>query len=134
MEVEPMTDQPGTGPTVPPEDAPAEPSTEVVVLDPRRPLPAPRRWPEAVVRVRSRLVALREHPAAPVVVSTAATVGSALLTAGLRRVLRGSALPVPGRSSSVTLRGYIRHEVHIVHHVVHHVVPPAQRWIPPAQR
>jgi hypothetical protein len=118
-----MIEKPGTDPTVPPEEQAAEPSTEVVVLARHRPVPA-RRWPDVVVRVRTRLVALREHPAAPVVASAAATVGSALLTAGLQRVLRGSALPVPGRPASVTLRGYVRHEVHIVQHVVHHVVVP----------
>ncbi len=116
-----MTEKPGADPTVPPEEQAPEPSTEVVVLD-RRPVAAARRWPDVVVQARSRLVALRDHPAAAVTVSAAATVGSALLTAGLRRALRGSAPPVPARTVSV--RGYIRHEVHVVHHVVHHIVPP----------
>ena len=117
-----MTDEPGAAPTVPPEEQ--APSTEVVVLDRHRPVPVARRWPDAVVRARSRLVALREHPAAALRVSAAATVGSALLTTGLWRALRGSALPVPSRTASMSVRGYIRHEVHVVHHVVHHVVPP----------
>jgi hypothetical protein len=123
-----MTDEPGAGagPTVPPEDQAPEPSTEVVVLDRREQVPARRRWPDAIVRARTRLVALREHPAAALTVSAAATVGSALLTAGLRRALGGSALPALGRTSSVTVRGYVLHEVHVVHHVVHHISgPPA---------
>jgi hypothetical protein len=130
-----MTDQPGAGPTVPPEDEPTEPadpteptepSTEVVVLDRHQPVPAARRWPDAVVRARTRLLALRESPAAMATVSAAATVGSALLTTAVRRVLRGSALPVPARSASVSLRGYVRHEVHVVHHVIHHVSRPPE--------
>jgi hypothetical protein len=119
-----MTDEPGADPTVPPEEQAPEPSTEVVVLDRRQPVVAARRWPDAMVRARSRLLALREHPAAAVTVSVAATVGSALLTTGLRRALRGSALPVPGRAGSLTVRGYVLHEVHVVHHVVHHIAPP----------
>jgi hypothetical protein len=121
-----MTDEPGAGagPTVPPEDQAPQPSTEVVVLDRHQPVPAARRWPDAVDRARSRLLALREHPAAALTVSAAATVGSALLTAGLRRALRGAALPVPGRTGSVTVRGYVLHEVHVVHHVVHQISRP----------
>jgi hypothetical protein len=119
-----MTDEPGTDPTVPPEEQQPEPSTEVVVLDRRRPVVAVRRWPESIDRARSRLLALREHPAAAVTVSVAATVGSALLTTGLRRALRGSALPVPSRSATLSVRGYVLHEVHVVQHVVHHIAPP----------
>jgi hypothetical protein len=122
-----MTEQPGADPTVPPEDPAPEPSTEVVVLDRHQPTPTARRWPDAVDRARTRLLALREHPAAALTVSAAATVGSALLTAGLRRALQGSALPVPGRTGSLTVRGYVVHEVHVVHHVVHHVVQHVSR-------
>jgi hypothetical protein len=96
-----------------------------VVREHRRPAVAPsRRWPDAVVRARGRLLQLRQHPAAVVSVSAAATVGSALLTAGLRRALRQAALSPAGRSTSVAVRGYILHEVHVIHHVVHHVGRP----------
>jgi hypothetical protein len=123
-----MTDEPviEPGATVPPDEVAAGPSTELVVRE-RRPVPAPaRRWPDAVVRARGRLLQLREHPAAVLSVSAAATVGSALLSAGLRRALRQAALSPAGRTTSVAVRGYVLHEVHVIHHVVHHISrPPA---------
>src|SRR3954449_8462492 len=122
-----MIDEPGADPTVPSQEQAREqvpqPSTEVVVLD-RPPVVAARRWPDAMDRARSRLLALREHPAAAVTVSVAASVGSALLTTGLRRGLRGAPPRVPARAGTLSVRGYVLHEVHVVHHVVHHIVPP----------
>jgi hypothetical protein len=129
-----MTEDPRSEPgaTVRPQDAAAGPSTELVVPE-RRPAVAPaRRWPDAVVRARGRLLELRQHPAAVVSLSAAATVGSALLTTGVRRALRHAALSPAGRTSSVAVRGHILHEVHVFHHVVHHVVhPPVSRRIDP---
>jgi hypothetical protein len=59
-------------------------------------------------------------------VSAAATVGSALVTAGLRRALRQTPLSPAKRTASVAVGGYVVHEVHVIHHVVHHVIgPPA---------
>jgi hypothetical protein len=114
------------GPADPPEDGAAGRSTELVVPD-RRPRVAPaRRWPDAVVKVRGRLLELRQHPAAMVSISAAASVGSALVTAALRRAQRQAGLSPVGRTTSVAVRGYIVHEVHVVHHIVHHVIgPPA---------
>lgn len=123
-----MTEEPmhEPGATVPSGDVEAGPSTELVLPDRRPPAAPARRWPDAVVRARGRLLRLREHPGVVLSVSAAATVGSALLTAGLRRALRSAALSPAGRTTSVAVGGYILHEVHVVHHVVHHVVrPPA---------
>jgi hypothetical protein len=124
MTEEPMTEEPTTEPGAedPPSDLPAGPSTDLV-LPARGPAVAPaRRWPEVVLTARSRLLELRQSPVAMVSVSAAATVGSALLTAGLRRVLRQTPLQPAGRTTSVAVGGYVLHEVHVIHHVVHHVV------------
>jgi hypothetical protein len=84
-----------------------------------------RQRPGLAVRARRQLAELRQNPAAMVAVSAAATVGSALVTAGLRRTLQ-QAPPVPARrTTSLAIGGYVVHEVHVVHHVVHHVIPPA---------
>jgi hypothetical protein len=121
-----MTEEPMNEPDATVPSGAAGPSTELVLPD-RRPAVAPaRRWPDAVVRARGRLLQLRQHPAAVLSVSAAATVGSALLTTGLRRALRSAALAPAGRTMSVAIGGHIVHEVHVIHHVVHHVVrPPA---------
>jgi hypothetical protein len=121
-----MTDEPVNEPraTVPPEDVAVGPSTELVVPERRPPVAPARRWSDAVVRTRGRLLQLRQHPAAVLSVSAAATVGGALLTSGLRRALRQAALSPAGRTTTVAVRGYIRHEVHVIHHVVHHVGRP----------
>lgn len=100
------------------------PSTELVVPQRRMPVGPVRRWPDAVVRARAQLMRLRENPAAMVAVSAAATVGSAVLTAGLRRALREDPLAPAGRTAVVAVGGYVVHEVHVVHHVVHHVLGP----------
>ena len=124
-----MTEEPMTPPdaAVPPDQIAAGPSTEVVVPARRPVVLATRRWPDLAVRARRQLEVLRQNPAAMVAVSAAATVGSALVTAGLRRALGEAALPAAGRTASVAVRGYFVHEVHVVHHVVHHVIgPPAE--------
>ena len=120
-----MTDEPTTGPEPAVADGhgEAEPSTELVVPA-RRPLlrSAPRE--SLAVRARRQLAELRANPAAMVAVSAAATVGSALVGAGLRRTLRPAPL-VPGRKpASVAIGGYVVHEVHVIHHVVHHAIAP----------
>jgi len=128
-----MAEEPRTEPgaTVPAQDA--APSTELVVPDRRPPALPVRRWPDAVARARGRLLQLRENPAAMVSLSAAATVGSALLTTGLRRALQQTAVSpagrtasVAGRTASVSVRGYVVHEIHVIHHVVHHVVRPPE--------
>ena len=114
------------GAEVPPSEVQAGPSTDLV-LPARSAAAVPaRRWPEVVVRARSRLAELRQSPAAMVSISAAATVGSALVTAGLRRALRQAPLPAAGRTASAAVGGYVIHEIHVIHHIVHHVVrPPA---------
>jgi hypothetical protein len=67
---------------------------------------------------------LRQNPATMVAVSTAAAVGSALVTTGLRRSLRQTSLAPTRRTASMTVGGHLVHEVHVIHHVVHHVVLP----------
>jgi hypothetical protein len=129
-----MTDEPMTEPepAAADRDADAGPSTDLVVPA-RRPLArADRRRPGLAVRVRRQLAELRQNPAAMVAVSAAATVGSAVVTAGLRRTLRpatSSVSPAPSparRTASLAIGGYVVHEVHVVHHVVHHAIrPPA---------
>jgi hypothetical protein len=123
MPEEPMTDPAATPPSGQPE---AEPSTDLV-LPVRRPVAAAaRRWPDVVVGARTRLMRLRQNPAAMVAVSAAATVGSAVLTAGLRRGLRQLGPSPAGRTASLAVGGHVVHEVHVIHHVVHHVVRTPQ--------
>jgi hypothetical protein len=123
MVEEPMTEP---EPAVPDGQVEAEPSTELVV-PPRYPVIRPaRRWAGLTVRARRQVEELRQNPAAMVAVSAAATVGSALLTAGLRRALLPAPLSPARRTASVAIEGYVVHEVHVVHHVVHHLIhPPA---------
>lgn len=116
-----MLEEPNPDAVLPPEQAEPAPSTELVVPDRRAVIRQPRRWPEVAVRARAQLMRLRENPAAMVAVSAAATVGSAALTAGLRRVLRDEPA---ARTAVVAVGGYVVHEVHVVHHVVHHVIGP----------
>jgi hypothetical protein len=111
-----MTDEGMTQPPATPDGEAAERSTELVV-PPRRPVARPAR----AVRVRRQLAELRQNPAAMVAVSAAATVGSALVGAGLRRTLAAPRSP-GGKSASVAIGGLVVHEVHVVHHVVHHVI------------
>lgn len=119
MVEEPMTEP---EPAEPDGQVEAQPSTELVV-PPRYPVVGPaRRWPGLAVRARRHLEELRQNPAAMVAVSGAATVGSALLTAGLRRTLRQAPLSPARRTASVAIGGYVVHEVHVVHHVVHHLI------------
>jgi hypothetical protein len=114
-----MTDEGMTQlPPTPDGDA-AERSTELV-LPPRRPVVRPARA-GLVVRFRGQLAELRQNPAAMVAVSAAATVGSALVGAGLRRTLAAPRSP-GGKSASVAIGGLVVDEVHVVHHVVHHVI------------
>jgi hypothetical protein len=122
MPEEPMTDPDAT---LPPGHVEAGPSTDLVL--PSRPAIAPaRQRPDALVRARAHLMRLRQNPAAMATVSAAATVGSALVTAGLRRALRQTPLSPAKRTASVAVGGYVVHEVHVIHHVVHHVIgPPA---------
>jgi len=124
MTEEPMTEEPMTeqGAEGPPSDLPAGPSTDLVLPAPRPAVAPARRWPEVVISARTRLLELRQSRVAMVSVSAAATVGSALLTAGLRRALRQTSLQPAGRTPSVAVGGYVLHEVHGIHHVVHHVV------------
>ena len=69
---------------------------------------------------------LRQNPAAMTPAPAAATVGSAVVTAALRRALGQMSLsPVDPHSASVAVGGYVVHEVHVIHHVVHHVIGPA---------
>ena len=115
-----MTEEPTTGPDG------AEYSTDLV-MPARRPVAVPaRRWPEVTVLVRRHLAELRRNPTA---MAAIATVGSAVVTAGLRHA---ATLPAVRRSGPVTVRGHVVHEVHVIHHVIHHVVhhvirPPAGR-------
>jgi hypothetical protein len=109
---------------LPPEQAEARPSTELVLPERRSPVRLARQWPAVVVRARAQLMRLRENPAAMVAVSAAATVGSAVLTAGLRHALREESLAPARRTSVVGVSGYVVHEVHVVHHVVHHILGP----------
>ena len=103
----------------------AAPSTDLVLSARRSTVPA-RRWTEVAVRVRRQLHQIRENPAAVVAVSAAATVGSALVTAGLRGSLTRTPLSRADKTAPVALGGYVVHEVHVIHHVVHHVIrPPA---------
>lgn len=113
-----MTDEGMTQPSATPDGEAAERSTELVV-PPRRPVARPAR----AVRVRRQLAELRQNPAAMVAVSAAATVGSALVGAGLRRTLAAPRSP-GGKPASVAIGGLVVHEVHVVHHVVHHVIAP----------
>jgi hypothetical protein len=53
-----------------------------------------------------------------------ATVGSALVGAGLRRTLLAPPPPAGGKPAAVAIGGYVVHEVHVIHHVVHHVIAP----------
>lgn len=123
-----MTEEPMTGPepAAPDPHIDAGPSTDLVVRT-RRPVVRPvRRWPELAARVRGQLEQLRQNPGAMVAMSAAATVGSAVVTAALRRTLRQASLSPASRSASVAIGGYVVHEVHVIHHVVHHVIrPPA---------
>jgi hypothetical protein len=120
MPEEPMTDPDAT---LPPGDVDAGRSTDLVLPSRRAIVPARRRL-DALVWARAQLMRLRENPAAMATVSAAATVGSALLTAGVRRALRQTPLLPAKRTASVAVGGYIVHEVHVVHHVVHHVIGP----------
>jgi len=124
-----MTEEPMSEPgaAVPSGHVDAGPSTDVV-LPARRPVAVPaRRWPEVAARARRQLAELRQNPAAMFAVSAAATVGSALVTAGLRRTLTQTPLSPAGKSASIAVGGYVVHEVHVIHHVVHHVIrPPAE--------
>ena len=124
MTEEPMTEEPTTEPGAerPPSDLPAGPSRDLVLPARRPAFGLARRWPQVLVTARSRLLELRQSPVAMASVSAAATVGSALLTAGLRRALRQTPLQPAGRTTSVAVGGYVLHEVHVIHHVVHHVV------------
>ncbi len=123
-----MPEQPMTDPDATPPPGPAEagPSTDLVVRGRRTAVIPARRWPDLVVRARTQLTRLRQNPAAMVALSAAATVGSAVATAGLRRALRETPPAPAGRTASVAVGGYLVHEVHVIHHVVHHGVgPPA---------
>lgn len=123
MPEEPMPDADAT---LPPEPAEGGPSTDLVVRGRRTAVVPARRWPDVVVRARAQLTRLRQNPAAMVAVSAAATVGSAVVTAGLRHALRETPAAPAGRTASVAVGGYLVHEVHVIHHVVHHVIgPPA---------
>ena len=119
-----MVEEPKPDAVLPPEQAEARPSTDLVVPERRMAVRPARQWPEVVVRARAQLMRLRENPAAMVAVSAAATVGSAVLTAGLRRAWREEPASAAGRTAVVAVGGYVVHEVHVVHHVVHHVLGP----------
>ncbi|HEY7103088.1 MAG TPA: hypothetical protein VH573_15755 [Mycobacteriales bacterium] len=117
-----MTDEGRTQPPATPDGEAAERSTELVVPA-RRPVVRPARAGLAV-RVRRQLAELRQNPAAMVAVSAVATVGSALVGAGLRRTLLAPPPPAGGKPAAVAIGGYVVHEVHVIHHVVHHVIAP----------
>jgi hypothetical protein len=127
-----MTEEPiiEPEPAAPDRHVDAGPSTDLAVPA-RRPVGRRvRRRPGLAVRARGQLDELRRNPAAMVAVSAAATVGSALVTAGLRRTLGQAPLSPASRTVSVAIGGHVVHEVHVFHHVVHHVVhhvigPPA---------
>ena len=120
-----MLEEPQPDEVLPPEQAEARPSTDLVVPVRRTPVRLVRQWPDVVLRTRAQLMRLRENPAAMVAVSAAATVGSAVLTAGVRRMLREEAFGSTRGTAVVAVSGYVVHEVHVVHHVVHHVLGPA---------
>jgi hypothetical protein len=102
------------------------PSTELVLPARRSTVVPARRWNEVAVRVRRQLQQIRENPAAVIAVSAAATVGGALVSAGLRGGSTKTPLSRADKTASVALGGYVVHEVHVIHHVVHHVIrPPA---------
>ena len=102
------------------------PSTDLVLPARRSTVVPARRWTEVTVRVRRQLQQIRENPAAVIAVSAAATVGGALVSAGLRGGLTRTPLSRADKTASVALGGYVVHEVHVIHHVVHHVIrPPA---------
>jgi hypothetical protein len=102
------------------------PSTDLVLPARRSTVVPARRWTEVTVRVRRQLQQIRENPAAVIAVSAAATVGGALVSAGLRGRLTKTPLSRADMTASVALGGYVVHEVHVIHHVVHHVIrPPA---------
>jgi hypothetical protein len=102
------------------------PSTDLVLPARRSTVVPARRWTEVTVRVRRQLQQIRENPAAVIAVSAAATVGGALVSAGLRGRLTKTPLSRADKTASVALGGYVVHEVHVIHHVVHHVIrPPA---------
>jgi hypothetical protein len=120
-----MTNEPMTEPEPadPDRHVDADPSTDLVVPT-RRPVVQPiQRRPGLAVRARRQLEQLRQNPAAMVAVSAAATMGSALVTAGLRHTLRQAPLSSARRTASVAIGGYVVHEVHVVHHVIHHNHP-----------
>jgi hypothetical protein len=122
-----MTEEPMTGPDPADPDAhvDATPSTDLVVPA-RRPVARPvGRLPDLAVRARHQLDVLRQNPAAALAMSAVAAVGGAVLTAGLRRTLGQALVPPAGRTGSLSIGGYVVHEVHVVHHVVHHVIGPA---------
>jgi hypothetical protein len=102
------------------------PSTALVLPARRSTVGPPRRWADVAVRARRQLDQLRQNPAAMVAVSAAATVGSALVTAGLRGGFTKASLSRADKTVPVAIGGYVVHEVHVIHHVVHHVIrPPA---------
>lgn len=122
-----MTEEPSPQPdaAVPHDRPDAGPSTDLV-LPARRSMAGPSRPRALAVRARRQLKRLRQNPAAMVALSTAATVGSALVTAGLRGNLTKAPLSRANRTASVAIGGHVVHEVHVFHHVVHHVIrPPA---------
>lgn len=122
-----MTEEPmiGPEPATPDAHVDAEPSTDLVVPD-RRPVARPvRGWSGVAVRARRQLEVLRQSPTAVVAMSAVAAVGSAVVTAGLRRALGQAPTSPAGRTASMAIGGYVVHEVHVVHHVVHHVIRPA---------
>ena len=129
-----MPEEPEPDAPLPPGQDEAAPSTDLVLRARRPAVAGARQWPDVVVRARSQLMRLRQNPAAMVAVSAAATVGSALVTAGLRRGLRQIPPPPTGRPASVAVDGYLFHEVHVIHHVVHHVIrsPATERRTGPS--
>ena len=122
-----MTEEPTSEPDAAISDrVDAGPSTDLV-LPARRSTVAPARgWTEVAVRARRQLQQIRQNPAAVLALSAAATVGSALVTAGLRGSMTKTPLSRADKSASLAIGGYVVHEVHVIHHVVHHVIrPPA---------
>lgn len=122
-----MTEEPSPQPdaAVPHDRPDAGPSTDLV-LPARRSTVGPARPRALAVRARRQLEQFRQNPAAMVALSAAATVGSALVTTGLRGRLTKAPLSRASETASVAIGGYVVHEVHVIHHVVHHVIrPPA---------
>lgn len=119
-----MTDEPVQEPDAAADPARTVASTEVVVRERGPGTDARRRPLPAVVRIRGRLLELRQHPGVVASVSVAATVGGTILASGLRRALSQPPGAPAGRSAPAVVVGYILHEVHVIHHVVHHVRPP----------